>query len=369
MTHIAFVMGHLRMGGAERVVSGVASGLAERGHPVTLITFSRPQTKAYTISDKITEIALDMEQPAATPLHSAFNVSRRIWHLRQTLQQVNPACIITFTDRTNIMALLARRDIPIAISVTTSVTNTGWMIRRLRRLLYRRATLVTSNSRTLDRELTWIPADRRVIAYNPIITETIDAHDDPYPLPANRHYIVNLARLVPVKNHKLLLDAFAQVADDFPDWDVVFIGDGPEHERLVAQRDSLHLTDRVHLVGRLQPPFATLKRADLFVTTSYVEGMSNAMMEAMACGLPVITTDYDGDPRDLIQHGTNGLIVPSDDAPALATALRHLMTDPARRAEMGRAAAQVRQRFALATILDTWEAIIQRMTSPDDRRP
>lgn len=364
MEKIVFVVGSLRMGGTERVVSLISAGLAKRGYDVCVISLSNTKSDHYPLSSDVQRVALDVERAANNYLVSGWAVMRRISILRRAILTQKPDVVLSFTDRLNIMALVALigKNIPVVVNVRTPHAANGATIRSLSKLLYRRADMLLSNGQHLDHEWAWLPHARRAVIFNPLSHVDVDVAPE-HVLPENRHHIIHMGRLIPTKNQRHLLTAFAKLAEDFSDWDLIIIGDGPLHDELSAYAATLGLADRIVFTGRLQTPFATIKQGDIFALTSLFEGQPNALLEAMACGLPVVSTDYVGDPRAIVEHGVNGLIVANNDIAALCDALASLMRDPERRLKFGSAARQVRERFALNTILDQWERIISEISS------
>jgi glycosyltransferase involved in cell wall biosynthesis len=164
-----------------------------------------------------------------------------------------------------------------------------------------------------------------------------------------------MGRLFPVKGFDLLLRAFAIARAQVPGWTLHIWGEGPERQELEVLAKHLGLTSCTYLPGLTTQPFEILGGADLFVLPSRAEGFPNALVEAMACGLPVISTDFGGAARDIIRHGVDGLLVPPEDVSALAGALVSLMSDPEARAKLSARAGEVKQRFSSQRVIGMWE--------------
>lgn len=146
----------------------------------------------------------------------------------------------------------------------------------------------------------------------------------PRPRPAARHgstSFVSVGRLARQKGHDILIEAFAKVVAAGVDARLTIIGDGDEHEALRAQVDRLGIGDHVLLAGKVSDPGAELASADCFVSASRWEGFGVAIVEAMSAGLPVIATNCDFGPRDLIDSAKKGRVVPVGDVDALAAAM------------------------------------------------
>jgi glycosyltransferase involved in cell wall biosynthesis len=179
--------------------------------------------------------------------------------------------------------------------------------------------------------------------------------------------IVAMGRLVPQKGFDLLLDAFSRIAARHPDWSLKILGKGPLKEQLEIQASNLGLKDRVCFAGSLPDPFTVLCAADLFVFSSRFEGFGNALSEAMACGLPVISFDCPAGPADIIRPGVDGILVPAEDVSALATAMDRLMNDPEQREMFARRATEIIDRFSVGRILALWDELFAGLLSPQRR--
>jgi glycosyltransferase involved in cell wall biosynthesis len=168
--------------------------------------------------------------------------------------------------------------------------------------------------------------------------------------------IATVARLDAVKDLGTLLAALARL----PDVELLLVGDGPERVPLQELAAALGLGARVRFLGYRRDVAQLLDGADLFALSSLTEGMSLAVLEAMAAGLPVVGTRGGGMP-DVVDDGVTGLLVPPRDPAALAAVLRTLLDDPVRRAAMGAAGrARVEQKFSLATTAQAYVAAYGR---------
>ncbi|MEA3308129.1 MAG: glycosyltransferase, partial [Chloroflexota bacterium] len=176
-------------------------------------------------------------------------------------------------------------------------------------------------------------------------------------LPLNSTLVGTVARLNPVKRLDVLLQATALMNDVH----VVIVGAGPEWERLKTLRKQLGLADRVHLAGQQSNVPEWLAALDLFALTSDWEGMSNALLEAMAAGLPVVATAVGGTP-EVVVDGETGFLVPPRDPNALAQAIIRLLRDPDLRHQMGEAGrARVAAHFSVEQMVRKTEALYEKL--------
>ena len=224
----------------------------------------------------------------------------------------------------------------------------------LRRLTYRRADLVLANSRAGVAALArFVPAERLVFAPNPLLPPP------PGPPAAKRGpCFLAVGRLHPQKAYDVLLDAFAILAPQFPDWRLVALGDGELRSGLAARTQALGLAERVDWLGQQADPWPWLRAADAFVLPSRFEGTPNALLEAMSCGVPPIVSDATAGALEYVAEGETGLIVPVNDAGALAAAMARLAGDAALRARLGEAARRRVAALSFAEAVAAWERLL-----------
>jgi len=170
--------------------------------------------------------------------------------------------------------------------------------------------------------------------------------------------LVCAARLSPAKRIDVLLDALAMLLTDSVSWRCLILGTGPLEAELRARADQLGLSERVTFLGHVDDVRPRLGEADLFVLSSDKEGLPLALLEAMACGLPVIATDVGGTGEAVVHQGT-GLLVERDNRKELAQAIRHLLLDSVARERMGEAARQrIDQEFDIDQAMNRIHSVI-----------
>lgn len=359
---ITCVIDALAIGGAQKVITRLAGGLACRGHEVTLITLTPSIPDFYAIPPGVKRITL----PLDTGPHRWFNLRRQIRRflaLRAGLRAQFPDVIISFIDTTNILSLvISPSGIPPVIAcerVNPEHNGIGPHWRLLRSILYPRAAKVvmqTEDTRKWARSLL-LKWDAVAIP-NPVFPPSVS---DASPRPAFLSGHLNLmamGRLNRQKGFDILLPAFASLAEKFPEWRLTILGEGPERAALEKSAEALGLEGRVLLQGAVDNPSEALKYADLFVLPSRYEGFPNALTEAMACGVPAVSFNCPSGPSEIIRNGIDGLLVPAEDGTALAAALETLMSDEGRRNAMAPKASEVIQRFSFEGFLDSWEELL-----------
>ncbi|MFC5720969.1 glycosyltransferase [Streptomyces gamaensis] len=168
------------------------------------------------------------------------------------------------------------------------------------------------------------------------------------------------------RQYDVLIEAFGKVVAQRPGWTLRIFGRGPEQSRLREQIHRLGLQNNVHLMGASPSLETEWPKAALGVCSSRSESFPTAIVEAMYAGLPVVSTDCDFGPREIVRHGDNGLLTPAGDAEALASSLLALINDPERRARMGQEARRSVQRFSPDVISAQYEALFAELAAQRD---
>ena len=354
-------------GGAERVMSILANYWANHDWDVTLIMLVGPTKPSfYSLDPRIKVQSLGLDQESASLLSGINNTWQRVRVLRREILASQPDVTISFMNSVNVYNILAcwNLNIPTIVSEHTypgaNDANKIWQF--LMKKFYRYADLVTVLTQNA---VPFYPVEagyQTIMMPNPITTpEPMIGIEQLLPT----FSLISVGRLDPRKGFDLLFRAFHQIRDRHPDWQLTILGEGEIRSELEALRSELNLEDCVHLPGAVKNVSEYLYQADLFVMSSRVEGFPMALCEAMACGLPTIATDCLSGPSDIIDHGVNGLLVPSQDVDALAAGLDALMSDPDQRQQLAQNAPQILDRFGLEQVMVLWSKAIKQVI---DRR-
>jgi glycosyltransferase involved in cell wall biosynthesis len=252
-----------------------------------------------------------------------------------------PRRVLSFLSKTNLVACLAlwSKEAHLVVSERNDLRRDAlpaeW--RALRPLLFQRADVVTANAQgTLDSLRAITSLKDLMLLPNPLP----QVAEGPSKVGQNYGFLT-IARAVQQKGLDLLIEAFAVVLDgseSMDSWSLTLVGDGPERVGLEALAVLCGVRHRIRFLGHCHDVRAELAAAAVFVLPSRKEGMPNALLEAMAAGLAVIVNDASPGPLEFVTHGQNGLVVPHDDAAALARAMLRLQTDPQLRIRLGLAA-------------------------------
>ncbi|HEV2112010.1 MAG TPA: glycosyltransferase family 4 protein [Gammaproteobacteria bacterium] len=376
---LMLVIYSLARGGAERVMSTLANSWAAQGREVILVTMDKQDSDAYKLMPQINRVPLGMAASPRNTWQILWNNLRRLYILRATAKQVRPDVVVSFTANVNtltVLALLGLR-MPVIVSERTdpSQMDIGKWRSRLRKVFYpRAAAVVVQTQKVLADMQRQIPGAHLAVIPNPVPHADPDAEylggsmNDLLGLPAAAKIIAGMGRLDTEKGFDLLIEAFRSVFSEYPDWHLVIFGKGPALEALEAQVAATGLNNRVHLPGQVLAARMYLSQAEIFVLSSRFEGFPNVLVEAMACGCAVISFDCPSGPGEIVRNGHDGLLVKAGDVRGLAAAMRTLMVDPAHRAELGRNARQVAQRFSIERVMGLWDQLLGETMSGRTRR-
>lgn len=371
---ITTVIAGLSGGGAERVCVNLANAWAARGWDITILTISqRTAPPAYAIDPRVRRRDIDWKRGADPEELNADSIAPMLRGLngvacfeiieempllamlRYSILATTPNVVVAFIDYTNVKVLAAMHEtrIPVIACEQTDVSQFSigsWQ--NIREALYRRASAVVAPHPAIAE---WL-RQRGARAYaipNPL-----------YAPPSTRAYrtgerkrLVTLMRLSPEKRPDLLVRAYAIIAGDFPEWDLEIYGVGEMREELAEIVHEL-APGRIQLRDFTDTPYEVLGGADLFVSTSWIEGFGNAIWEALACGVPVVALECGAAVRSLVRDGIDGLIIDSDEPAALASALASLMGNDEARQAMAARAPEVIKRFSIESVLEKWDALL-----------
>ncbi|MBT3399218.1 MAG: glycosyltransferase [Rhodospirillaceae bacterium] len=350
---LTFVIESLGGGGAQRVLALLTTALADLGQEVCVVTYAERGADRVTLDPRVMRRAADLGGESGNVFGAISMNIRRISGLRDLIRESRPDVVIAFVGTTNILTLLACSGlrVPVVISERNDPARQSlgraWDV--LRRLLYRRAAVVTANATAAVTAMAhYVPASKLSVIPNPLaVPVEINAPD------AGDPYVLAVGRLHPQKGFDVLLEAFAVFVRSHPEWRMVLLGEGPERDRLTVLADELGIAERVSFAGFVDPtPF--YRGCSMFVQPSRFEGSSNALLEAMGHACPIIVTGVPDAMPDFVSAGENARVVPTEDAPALTSAMGALATNPAVAQELGASAHQAVAKLSPDRIAGMW---------------
>lgn len=355
---LALVISDLKSGGAQRVAALLANHWAARGRRVAVITQAGREDDFFRLDSRVRRIVAGGLGASPDPVRRLLRNLQGIARLRKALVSAGAPVAVAFVGRTAIRAVLAAQNLPVRLVVAErndpSRQKLGPPWDLLRRLLYRRAHLVTANSRgALTPLAAFVPRRKLAFAPNPL-----PPPPEGPPAAHRGRLFLAVGRLHRQKAYDVLLEAFARIAAELPDWRLAALGEGEQRGALEAQAARLGLAERVDWLGQVADPWPWLRAAEVFVLPSRYEGTPNALLEAMSCGLAPIVSDATAGALDFVSDEVSGLVVPVEDPAALAAAMRRLAGDAALRARLGAEARARVAELSFERAVATWERLL-----------
>jgi GalNAc-alpha-(1->4)-GalNAc-alpha-(1->3)-diNAcBac-PP-undecaprenol alpha-1,4-N-acetyl-D-galactosaminyltransferase len=207
---------------------------------------------------------------------------------------------------------------------------------------------------------------KRTVIRNPLEIEKIPNPDFKF----KKKVIVNTSRLTTAKNHELLIKAFINISIDYPEYKLEIYGDGPLREKLTKIINSYRLEDKIKLYKAIPDVLDKIKNSDIFVLPSNHEGFPNSLAEAMAIGIPSISTNCRiGGPKDIITDKVDGLLIPVNDIYELEKALRLLIGDRELNKKVAKNSQRIKEKLAPEKIVDTWISFLETIITVLSKKP
>jgi len=371
---IVIVIGSMAAGGAERVAATMANAWSDQGREVWLVsTYLDKRATGYPLHPGVSTIFLS-DVIARGELSRWFTLLRKAFALRKVVRRIRPDVVVSFLTNVNVLSIaaVAALRFPLIVSERTDPAadvELHRMLRFARAWAYPYAdALVVQTAAAAQRYGARLRGVARIeVIHNPLPREL-----EASPLRALQDgvggRVVAMGRLTREKGFATLIEAYGKALGNDSSWALQIWGDGPLRSDLTELVGKLHLEDRVQLCGATTQPWRALAGAQIFVLSSEYEGFPNAMLEAMALGLPCIAFDCPSGPRELVDGGAAAIIVPPGAVGKLVSTLRDLAADREARRTLGaRAAAFVRQNFAEQMVMRDWDRLIEALL-PNGRK-
>lgn len=350
MKKIMFYISTLFFGGAERVMTVLANNLSQKEEYEIIFVTTYAREKEYALNDKIRRYNLEK-----IPLKGNFickNI-KRIHNLREILKKEKPDILVSFMAEPNFRAILA--SIFLKNKVVISVRNDPYKeypkaLFLLAQILFRFADGCIFQ--TEDAKECFNKSIRRKsqIILNPVSEQFYSAKREEHV-----KNIIAVGRLEKQKNFELLIMAYSQIAKRYPEDYLLIYGQGSRKEALEELIRKLGLEQRVFLMGSTNNVQDILKKAKIFVMSSDFEGLPNALMEAIAVGVPVISTDCPcGGPKMLIENKINGFLVPVGSKEKLALAMEIVLENDEIRSKFSKKNLEKREFFREQYVIEKW---------------
>jgi glycosyltransferase involved in cell wall biosynthesis len=357
-------------GGAERVSASLANYWAAKGWKITIVTLAQQSLDFYELHPAVKRIGLELAGESAHVLAVLWKNIRRVIALRRVLRQIQPDIVLGMMTEPSVVLALAAWGLPTLRTVGAEHIHPpqmplGYLRDTLRSHAYGLLNAVTAlSSEGKDWIKTHTHAQRVTVIPN-AVTWPLPGQEpriSPNALyPSERQLLLAVGRLDAQKGFDWLIEAFSNLADKHPDWDLAILGEGSLRITLERQVRESGLAHRIFLPGRAGNIGEWYESADLYVMSSRFEGFPNTLVEAMTHGLAAVSFDCDTGPRDIIRHELDGVLVAPGDVVELTAALDRLMSDALIRQRFAERAVEVRERFSMERITGMWEKLFEEI--------
>ncbi len=358
---LAFLFGTMSRGGAERVIASLANTYCAQGDEVSIITMDNSPS-GYPLDERVNHIRLNLAGKSKNKLQALVRNGKVLAALRKQVIAGGYDAVVTFQLR---QAVLLQYAFPFGRKfkiITSERANPHERkLGKLEKLQFDRMLPKVDGfifqtervSKCYHPRLQKIGAVIHNGVFPEILPEKVPEFD------SRRHTdIVAVGRLAKQKGYDVMLRAFAEFGKTYPKHRLHIYGEGPLQRELEQLARELGLEEKVMFHGSVPNVMHQAADAGMFLLASRFEGMPNALMEAMACGLPCVAADCDFGPGELIEHGENGLLVPVEDAAALADAMARLAAEEPLRRKLSENAANIRVSHHGAEIARQYRAYI-----------
>ncbi len=344
----------MQRGGANRVMAVLCNHFIKDAEIVLVNDIVPDKSKSeYVIEKKVKREFLD-----ANIDHKNTNF-HRIKELRRIIREEKPDAIISFMCPPNVRMLLAT--IGIRVKKIVSVRNDPYkeygtgVKKALFSLLFCLADGCVFQTEEASKYFPKLVRNKSKVIFNPV-----DEQFYKTTWKGEKKEIVFVGRLTEQKRPILAIEAFSKLAKDFPEYKLSLYGDGELKDILINTCEQLSLNDRITFWGQSKNIENILTDAALFLLTSDYEGMPNALMEAMAVGIPVIATDCPcGGPRSLIQNSDEGILIPCGNSDELSNAIRKLLCDKEKCKKMSESEKERAKSFIATNVIKDWKHFIE----------
>lgn len=358
----AFLFGSLGRGGAERVIASLANDFVAKGDQVDIITLADGEP-GYQIDHRVHVISLHVAEFSENTVQAVRRNARTVYALRKYLMAAHLDRVVAFNMRLAVQVLLAN---PIHKSYKVIVSERanpmfdkkrGGLERLLCALLLDKADRFIFQTSRVQRCFPEKINKKSVVIPNGVFSDQILESVVPFD-ERKKNVICSVGRLARQKGYDVLIQAFVQFSRDHSGCVLHIFGEGPERGNIEKMICHFGMTGKVILHGNVANVIEKINDAGMFILASRYEGMPNALIEAMACGIPCIASDCDFGPRELIENEENGLLFPVDDVDALVKAMTTIADDEAFAERLSRNAQQIRKTHSREKIIGMYRDAI-----------
>lgn len=371
---IAFFIPDFSLGGAERVTVNIANGLVDRGHKVDVLVSRDAGELRGFVSDQVRVVSLAPSRPGG------LGVAAHLPALERYINRTGPAAIFPHLEHPSIVCLTINATLnPETMIIPTQHSPYGVsreysfkdrIVKELVPRLYPsadRIIAVSDGVATSLQEATPI-SDRKVtVLNNPIDidrirTKSLGGHDNKWLQDSDHTVVLFVGRLAVEKDLDTWLRAFSHVSRRHSNLRAILLGTGPQRERILRLADELSIRNKIMLPGFESNPYPYMRDADLLLLSSRYEGLPTVVIEALACGCQVVSTDCPGGVAEILAHGEFGRLAPVGDHLELSNSVAELLANPIPETALKcRASA-----YRMEKVMDQYNSFIQEFILSDN---
>ena len=360
MKTIAFYIGSLEKGGAERVFVNLAEFFESIGYNVVMVTQYKKNNE-YRISDNVVRILSDIDETEVTNSR-IVNFSRRFFKLRNIWKKNNIDLVLTCTAKNNFMTIVSSWGLHtkpvVSVVGEARLEYPGRLMRFLANFLFPFASgiiLQTEKSRKFFSKYVNKKAVVLPNSLNPLfMTDRYEGEKE--------KNVVAVGRMDDNKNHAMIISAFSKLVKKYPEYTLTIYGDGEKRKYLNDLVHQLNIDGKVYMPGVINNIQERIYKSRCFVIASDSEGVSNALIEALALGIPSIATDVpSGGTRELIENEINGIIIPVQDEEKLIESMDRIMGDDSLVEKLSVNAAKIQTKLAPERVNKMWKDYFEKI--------
>lgn len=358
---ILFAISTMQDGGAERTVANLANYFANQNNEVIIMVLDNNES-FYNLDVKIDYRKLDLYRDNKKVINKILRYKKIINKIRKLLKEERPDIMLSMNYKLLPIIIMANIfiNIPIVCSERSNpyIYPSGLTWRYLRKILSIACDGYIFQTERAKKYFPLKTQSKSVIIQNPISSQC-ELYKDIYI--GDKKQIVAVGRLNRVKGFDLLIKSFSRIADEIQDINLIIYGEGPERNNLTNLIEKLKLDNRVTLYGKSTDVLNEIKNSKMFILSSRNEGMPNSLMEAMAIGLPCISTKCELGPEELIENNINGLLVEVDDVEEMSQSILKLINDRRFAKILSKNALKIRETNSLKKISMEYYIYFQRV--------
>ncbi len=356
---ILFLTSSLGYGGAERTISWLADYMAKKGDEVIVLCFGAPI--AYQLNEKVKLINGNINSSASSLFERIRLIIHRFLFVKSTIKRERPDAVFLMIG-TLARYVIQKKKLPYKL-ILSERANPLFYDRKRKRIIskaYRKCDGIVFQTHRVSELYPQIPSNKKIVIPNAVgngyAEETVWTG-------MNSNRIAAVGRIIEQKDYYTLIEAFALFLVNHPTFSLEIYGDGPlkaEVGRYIADRN---LQDKVFIMGNREDALVCASGCACYVLSSYSEGMPNTLIEAMAIGMPCISTDCEFGPRELISDGKNGLLVSVGDSIGMAKAMVRMVDDKKLAIKCGEEAKKIRETNSVHKVGEMYREFVYRIVN------